>query len=160
MTGLVVADLYQLRRDNGKFTKDGKTILRKDVKIDVQMMERYNEDSEESGKLYVVDQKATDENHEQRLINQERKAENERLRGINGLQIVEAAKSKPATSAKEKEVVPDDSKEKAIANYVELFGKKPHHNKSLESILEMISEKESELKEENEVKERKTERPE
>ena len=56
----VVADLYQLGRMDGKFDKNMKKLKREDVLISADRLEEVNNNTSDNGKLYVVDQKATD----------------------------------------------------------------------------------------------------
>lgn len=66
----VVADLYQLMRNNDKFDLDMKKIHRKGVKVSRQFVEAYNADKawEHSGKIYIIDDKATKQYHEDATV--------------------------------------------------------------------------------------------
>jgi hypothetical protein len=57
---MVVASLYQLAKMNGKFVKENKQVLREKVVLAKEYVDRINATSDESGKLYVVDAKATE----------------------------------------------------------------------------------------------------
>jgi seryl-tRNA synthetase len=63
---IVVADLYQLQRMNGKFTVQHKTLAHPRQKVAESYVNEINENSEENGRLYIIDEKATKENHEAR----------------------------------------------------------------------------------------------
>ena len=63
---IVVADLYQLQRMNGKFTVQHKTLVHPKQKVAESYVNEINENSEENGRLYIIDEKATNENHEAR----------------------------------------------------------------------------------------------
>ncbi len=60
---IVVADLYQLStRDKDKYKVDGtKAVERKGMKVEQSYVDRTNNDSETSGKMFVVDDAATKE---------------------------------------------------------------------------------------------------
>lgn len=63
---IVVADLYQLQRMNGKFTVQHKTLVHPRQKVAESYVNEINENSEENGRLYIIDEQATKENHEAR----------------------------------------------------------------------------------------------
>lgn len=63
---IVVADLYQLQRMNGKFTTDHKTLVHPKQKVAESYIDEINANSQENGRLYIIDEKATKENHEAR----------------------------------------------------------------------------------------------
>ena len=60
---IVVANKYRLMRDGDKFVKDHKKFLRS-VKIKDTDMDEYNKTTNQTGILYEVDQKATDERNQ------------------------------------------------------------------------------------------------
>lgn len=59
---IVVADLYQLQRMNGKFTVQHKTLVHPKQKVAESYVEEINANSEENGRLYIIDEQATKEN--------------------------------------------------------------------------------------------------
>jgi len=138
MSRLVVATLYQLGRANGKFTKEQKTVLRENVKVDEEHVLDVNFEHETSGRFYVIDEKATEENEKQRLINQQRKAEDAAKRDLDPLKLVNALMSKPTATEKapakvelsdeekeEKARLAEEKKAQAAANRPAKPAKKP-----------------------------------
>jgi len=113
MSRLVVATLYQLGRANGKFTKEQKTVLRENVKVDEEHVLDVNFEHETSGRFYVIDEKATEENEKQRKINQQRKAEDAAKRSLNGLQLVDALVARGNSMVNKPEKVELTEEEKA-----------------------------------------------
>lgn len=109
MQRLKVADYHQLQRVDGKYVKEGSKVIRKGVKVDIYHIEEFNADFEQTGKMYIVDEKATEENHALRLKNQEIKAENEVKRSLNPLELVNAMMAKnssePVKSVKTEKVI-------------------------------------------------------
>jgi hypothetical protein len=63
---IVVADLYQLQRMNGKFTTEHKTLMHPKQKVAESYVKEINENSAENGRLYIIDKVATKENREAR----------------------------------------------------------------------------------------------
>lgn len=63
---IVVADLYQLQRMNGKFTVQHKTLVHPKQKVTESYVNEINENSEENGRFYIIDEEATKKNHEAR----------------------------------------------------------------------------------------------
>jgi len=61
MSRIVVADLYQLGEREGKYTKEFKTIVRAKVKVQEDYAERISENWKDTGKIYIVDEKETEE---------------------------------------------------------------------------------------------------
>lgn len=62
MSNMVVADLYKLGRiDGNQFDKDIKKLERKSCKITKQWMEQTNSNWIDTGRIYVVNDKATEE---------------------------------------------------------------------------------------------------
>ena len=55
-----VYDYYQLMTDSsGKFTKTQKQLIRKGVKINPKYADEINQNSSQSGKMYIFNEKAT-----------------------------------------------------------------------------------------------------
>jgi hypothetical protein len=138
MSRLVVATLYQLGRANGKFTKEQKTVLRENVKVDEEHVLDVNFEHETSGRFYVIDEKATEENEKQRQINQQRKAQENAARALNPLELVNAMVSKATATEKapakveltdeekaEKARLAEEKKAEAEAKKAEKDAKKP-----------------------------------
>lgn len=63
---IVVADLYQLQRMNGKFTTEHKTLVHPKQKVAESYVDEINANSQENGRLYIIDKVGTKENHEAR----------------------------------------------------------------------------------------------
>lgn len=66
----VVADLFQLTRHNDKFDMEMRKIHRKGVKVSRQFVEDFNKDKawEHSGKIYIIDDKATKLYHDDATV--------------------------------------------------------------------------------------------
>ena len=58
---IVVATLYQLSQTAGKFDLKQKTLLRKHVKVNDEYAKHITENFEVTGKIYEIDEKATQE---------------------------------------------------------------------------------------------------
>lgn len=63
---IVVADLFQLQRVNGKFSKEHKILSHPSQKVTKNYVDEINENSHESGKFYVIDKEATKKNKSER----------------------------------------------------------------------------------------------
>jgi hypothetical protein len=59
---IVVADLFQLQRVNGKFSKEHKILSHPSQKVTKNYVDEINENSHESGKFYVINVEATKKN--------------------------------------------------------------------------------------------------
>lgn len=59
---IVVADLFQLQRVNGKFSTEHKILSHPSQKITKNYVDEINENSHESGKFYVINVEATKKN--------------------------------------------------------------------------------------------------
>ena len=110
MSRLVVATLFQLGRANGKFTTEQKTVLRENVKVDEEHVLDVNFEHETSGRFFVIDEKATEENQKQRELNQQRKAEENAKRALNPLELVNAMIGKAASEAPAKVELTEEEK--------------------------------------------------
>jgi hypothetical protein len=150
---IVVADFYQLKdRNNEKFVVSGsKVIDRKGMKVEQSYVDSINTHSETSGKMFVIDQKATEQwkiDNEAKQESRKLKADKEKL-GLteqaeallnrsNETKVVEMPKA-PKEDAPKSGVTPE-----MIAEYKELFGKEPHHKLGAEKMLEEIANKKAE----------------
>lgn len=63
---IVVADLFQLQRVNGKFSKEHKILSHPSQKVTKNYVDEINENSHESGKFYVINVEATKKNKAER----------------------------------------------------------------------------------------------
>lgn len=63
---IVVADLYQLQRMNGKFTTEHKTLMHPKQVLLESYVNEINSNSQENGRLYIIDEEATKKNHAER----------------------------------------------------------------------------------------------
>lgn len=117
MSRLVVANCYQLGRSNGKFDKNQKTLIREAAKVDEEYILDINFEAETSGRLWIIDEKATEENHKQRELNQQRKAEDAAKRSISSIDLVNALVNKATSEAPAKavkvELTEEEKEEKA-----------------------------------------------
>jgi len=106
---IVVADLHQLKdRKNEVYqTKGSFAVERKDMKVEQSYIDRTNADAETSGKMFVVDSKATAEWKQLNAENSEAKkikAEKAKL-GITEHAEALIEKSKPRKKRRTKEEI-------------------------------------------------------
>jgi hypothetical protein len=66
MNQIVVADLYQMQRVNGKFSHEHKTLSHPNQKVMLSYVEEVNANSVDSGKCYVINHEATKANEIER----------------------------------------------------------------------------------------------
>lgn len=59
---IVVADLFQLQRVNGKFSTEHKILSHPSQKVTKNYVDEINDNSHESGKFYVINVEATKKN--------------------------------------------------------------------------------------------------
>lgn len=59
---IVVADLFQLQRVNGKFSTEHKILSHPSQKVTKNYVDEINENSHESGKFYIINVEATKKN--------------------------------------------------------------------------------------------------
>jgi|WetSurMetagenome_2_1015567.scaffolds.fasta_scaffold65635_2 hypothetical protein len=76
MSKIIVADLYQLAILDGKFSKEHTKLLRKGAKVEESYFKQVNSNSEDSGKLYILDKEATKEYNE-KIVNKNKTKEPE-----------------------------------------------------------------------------------
>ncbi len=76
---MVHANFYQLMSIEGKFTKENPKQIRKNVILERSYVERVNASSATSGKMYVIDEKATDEYHTDSKVIVANKKENDKI---------------------------------------------------------------------------------
>lgn len=74
---IVVANKYRLVRIDGKFTKDGKILVKENVKLTQDWVDRISDNWITSGQVYVVDEAKTKDWHEESKIAREIAKENE-----------------------------------------------------------------------------------
>ncbi len=63
----LVCDEYQLGRDNGFFTLDMKKIRRKNTLTEVEFFVKTNWDSVSNGRLFILNEEATEKNIEEQI---------------------------------------------------------------------------------------------
>jgi hypothetical protein len=66
MSKIVVADLYQMQRVNGKFSHEHKILAHPNQKVMLSYVEEVNANSIDSGKCYVINHEATKANEIER----------------------------------------------------------------------------------------------
>jgi hypothetical protein len=66
MNQIVVADLYQMQRVNGKFSHEHKTLSHPNQKVLLSYVEEVNANSVDSGKCYIINKEATKANEIER----------------------------------------------------------------------------------------------
>jgi hypothetical protein len=66
MSKIVVADLYQMQRVNGKFSHEHKILAHPNQKVMLSYVEEVNANSVDSGKCYVINHEATKANEIER----------------------------------------------------------------------------------------------
>jgi hypothetical protein len=66
MNQIVVADLYQMQRVNGKFSHEHKILAHPNQKVLLSYIEEVNANSVDSGKCYIINKEATKANEIER----------------------------------------------------------------------------------------------
>jgi hypothetical protein len=66
MNQIVVADLYQMQRVNGKFSHEHKILAHPNQKVMLSYVEEVNANSVDSGKCYIINKEATKANEIER----------------------------------------------------------------------------------------------
>jgi hypothetical protein len=66
MNQIVVADLYQMQRVNGKFSHEHKILAHPNQKVLLSYVEEVNANSVDSGKCYIINKEATKANEIER----------------------------------------------------------------------------------------------
>lgn len=75
MSKIVVADLYQLARIDNAFSKEMKKLIRPKAKVQESYVDAINQNWQDTGKIYIVDNKATEEYYiESEITNEKRDA--------------------------------------------------------------------------------------
>jgi len=138
---IVIADKYQYGRFGKTIDKNVKRLVRPKMKVDESYVEDQNERLKNEGVFYVIDQEATEawrEEHDEWKENKKRIQEAQRkMASANLAEIISQAASNSTTKTQKTSKV-DKELEDARSKYEDVFGEKPHHKKSKESILEEI----------------------
>jgi len=66
---MVVADKYKLARQNGKFDKGFKQIIRKGMKVLTNYVDEINFSTQEHGIMFIIDEEATEQMKAQQVQN-------------------------------------------------------------------------------------------
>lgn len=118
--GIVVADLYQLSRVNGEYSKESKRLLRKGAKIEDDFVEEMNRTEERkidgktkevlvTGKYYEIDKAATEKFYEDQEKNQEKKERDASLRKATSGEALQGLLASAAGISQKKTEKPADS---------------------------------------------------
>lgn len=109
---IVVADLYQLQRVAGKFTKEHKSLYHAKAKVSESFVEKFNAEWQDSGKLYIIDEEATTQNIESREAQIQSRKKAEELRTAAGDALAGVFKSVNENFTKSDESVKVKGKKK------------------------------------------------
>lgn len=138
---IVIADKYQYGRFGKTIDKNVKRLVRPKMKVDESYVEDQNERLKNEGVFYVIDQEATEawrKEHGEWKENKKRIQEAQRKMASAHLAEIISQAASSSTNKTQKTSKVDKELEDARSKYEGVFGEKPHHKKSKESILEEI----------------------
>ena len=85
---IVVASLYRLLMLDGKYSPEHMKLKRTNCKVTKDYVDFINSTSMDNGKVYVIDEKATEENNRQRIEKSETRIEAEKIAKDAGLETL------------------------------------------------------------------------
>ena len=134
---MVVATLYKLMREDGRFTKDNKKVLRKEKVVPIATVEKYNENWKSCGKYYEVHEKLTEKYYEESDVRNTELAEGYKAEGQLSNAMIDLAKGASANTnpvdAKANKAAEEKAADEADAKEIE--GLVESHDKALVAVI-------------------------
>lgn len=127
---MLVCEYYQLVKIDGVYDKEFKKLRRKRMIVSESDVELNNKNLLVSGRLYIVDEKATEERNEQQAKTHAFKDAKAALKNDAALRVAEAiagVTSKALTDTTKKAVAPEDDEIKALRIQAKEAGVKSPH---------------------------------
>lgn len=100
---MVVADKYKLARQNGKFDKGFKQIIRKGMKVLTNYVDEINFSTQEHGIMFIIDEEATEQMKAQQVQNAKMRDAKTKIEKSSKDELIDALK---AVTEPKKEVEP------------------------------------------------------